>query len=161
MSDISVRLSWAEILLAASVGSMRNVQSLKCGRNPGNGCGVDNTWTLNIEGAAGEMAVAKYAGAFWSGAIGDLAASDVTGPRYQVKTNTSRRYDDLILRQSDPDEFQYVLVLSFLPDFVICGWLYGHEGKQTQWLRDGTPGRPAFFVPRAVLRPIDQLVGAT
>src|SRR4029077_16732613 len=129
---VRVHLSWAEILLAANVGCMRNEQSLKLGRQPGNGAGVANTWTLNIEGSAGEMAIAKYFGVFWSGAIGDIMAADI-GCRYQVKTNTSRRFDDLVIRQSDPDDCLYILVLSFLPDFILAGWASASDAKQQKW----------------------------
>jgi hypothetical protein len=153
--SVRILLTWAEVVVAAQVGCMRNIQSLRANRPPGNGLGVDNTWTVNIEGAAGEMAAAKHLGVFWSGAIGDLKADDA-GP-YQVKTNTSRKFDDLILRHTDADDRYYLLVLSFLPEFELCGWIYGKDGKQAKWLRDGTPGRTAFFVPRAALHPLHSL----
>lgn len=155
MEDIVVTLSWAEIMLAAHVGCMRNVQSLRAEREPGNGIGIENTWSPNIEGACGEMALAKYLGVYWSGNIGNLKADDVGS--YQVKTNMSRRLDDLILRDTDTTERFYVSVLSFLPRFIICGWIHGPDGKQGKWKREGSPGRPAFFVPRNVLHDIDTL----
>lgn len=152
--DIEVTLTWAEVLLAASVGVMRNVQSLRNKCDPGT-AGVDDTWTRNIEGAAGELAVAKYLNVCWSGEIGNYRAADV-GP-YQVKTNTSRRLDDLILRDTDPTDSLYISVLSFLPRFVLCGWITGLDGKQECWLREGAPGRPAYFVPRRLLLPLAEL----
>jgi hypothetical protein len=158
MSDdsVTIRLSWAEVLIAASVGCMRNVQCLQGKREPSADMGLDNTWTPNIEGAAGEAAVAKHLGIYWFGAIGNLKADDV-GP-YQVRTNTSRRLDDLILRPKDRDDRVYVSVLSFLPEFIICGWIGGADGKQAEWLRNGSSGRPpCYFVPRSVLHPLDTL----
>lgn len=160
MSDnIKITLTWAEILLAATVGMIRNIQSLKTERKGGNNVGKADSWTLHIEGAMGECASAKYLDCFWNGEHGDYSAPDV-GP-YQVKTNTSRRWDDLILKNSDvvklPDDAIYISVLSFVPDFIICGWITVGEAKQEQWWREGTPGRPAYFVPRAALHSMDDL----
>lgn len=148
-----IKLTWAEVLLAANVGVLRNVQSLKLGRKR---IGNDDTWDCNIEGACGEMAVAKNFGNFWSGAIGNIDADDVG--TYQVKTNTSRKWDDLILRKWNKPDRIYIGVLSFLPSFTITGWIYGEEGMQEKYYRDGRPGMPAYFVPRSVLRPLDTLL---
>jgi hypothetical protein len=166
-----INLTWAEMLLAANVGVMRNVQNLKLGQGRIDGQarqlggmdytqarqfgGMDYTWSTHIEGAAGEMAVAKYLGRFWSGAIGFIKADDV-GP-YQVKTNTSRKWDDLILREwNDPAKI-YISVLSFVPKFVIAGWVLGSEGMKKEFHREGTPGMPAYFVPRLSLHPMSDL----
>jgi hypothetical protein len=154
--DIRVRLTWSEVLIAANVGVMRNVQCLRGNLEPSASMGLDNTWTPNIEGAAGEMAVAKHFGRYWNGNIGDLKADDV-GP-LQVRTNTSRRLDDLILRPKDRDDRVYISVLSFLPEFVLCGWITGIDGKREEWLREGSLGRPpCYFVPRDALESLADL----
>jgi hypothetical protein len=158
--DITITLTWAEMLIAANIGVMRNVQSLKLGRGRMDSLttqfgGMDYAWSTNIEGAAGEMAVAKHLGLFWSGAVGDIKANDV-GP-YQVKTNTSRKWDDLILRDwNDPNKI-YIGVLSFVPKFVITGWIAGSDGMKKEFHRDGVPGMPAYFVPRSLLKPMSDL----
>lgn len=152
-----VTLSWAEMLVAANVGVMRNVQCMKQGRGQGQRhtiSGLD-PWGVNIEGAAGEMAVAKYLGTFWSGALGDFDAKDVG--RYQVKTNTSRKWDHLIIRDWNPRDGIYIGVLSFMPRYVITGWISGEDGMKQEFFRDGLPGVPAYFVPRAALRPLSEL----
>lgn len=155
---VEIILTWAEVLVAAQIGAMRNVQSLKAGRSGGNGVGRENTWTLNIEGACGEMALAKHLNKYWSGAIGDLKADDVG--TLQVKTNTSRKYDDLILRKSDRANRYYVSALSFIdevPRFLLTGWVYGADAMVPEHWRDGTPGRTAFFFPRKLLNPMATL----
>lgn len=153
MEDIRVRLSWTEILLAADVGIMRNVQSLRGRWTPSAEQGFENSWTPNIEGAAGEMAVAKYLAVYWGGIVGDPKADDVG--EYQVRTNASRRLDDMILRPGDRKDRIWISVLSFLPEFVICGWIAGRDGMNSKYLRQGTPGRPdCYFVPRSALQPM-------
>jgi hypothetical protein len=158
MDEVRVRLTWAEVLVAAQVGCMRNVQSLRGNWRPVGGCGLDDSWTANIEGACGEMVVAKHLGFYWTGALGDPTADDA-GP-YQVRTNASRRLDDMALRDRDKPKLDkvFISVLSFLPEFVICGWLYGHEGFREEWRRNGSPGRdPLYWVPRSALRPLATL----
>lgn len=154
------RLTVTEMMVAAYVGSCRNVQSLKQNWEPGAGVGLFNTWTPNIEGVGGEMAAAKALNIYWQPIVGDHRADDV-GP-YQVRTNISRKLDDLCLRPKDRPDRIYISVLSFMPEFEIIGWVTGEEGKQEKWLRDGSLGRPkCFYVPRSVLHPMSQLPAAT
>jgi hypothetical protein len=156
MNRWRVKLSQTELMIAAYVGSARNVQSLTRDWKPGAGAGVLNTWTLNIEGAGGEMAAAKALNIYWLPVIGDPDANDV-GP-YQVRTNISRQYDDLCLRPRDRPGRIFIGVLSFCPEFEICGWILGQDGKREEWLRDGTPGRPpCYYVPRSALAPMETL----
>jgi hypothetical protein len=158
--DIEVILTWAEVLTAAHVGCMRNVQSLKLGRSDtdvrvNQDGDIDFAWGSNIEGAAGEMATAKHLNLFWSGAVGNIRANDVGG--YQVKTNTSRRWDDLILRRRNSPDKIYISVLSFLPRFVLTGWISGTEAMKEEYYREGTPGMPGYFFPRKLLRDMNTL----
>ena len=167
MSDVEVILTWAEMLVAAHIGCMRNIQSLRLGRSRTDilpthqDGGMDCAWSSNIEGAAGEMAVAKHLGRFWSGAVGDIGADDVSG--YQVKTNTSRKWDDLILRKRNRPDRIYISVLSFIAPnpgaakLIISGWINGVDAMQEKYYRDGIPGMPAYFFPRDMLHPIDTL----
>lgn len=157
---VEVVLTWAEMLIAAHVGSMRNVQSMKLGRGRIASVthqfgGMDFAWSSNIEGAAGEMVVAKHLDRYWAGAIGDIHADDV-GP-YQVKTNTSRKWDDLIIRKWNKPERVYISVLSFVPSFVITGWIWGADVMKDEYYREGTLGMPAYFIPRSLLKKMSDL----
>lgn len=151
-----VQLSWLEMMVAAQVGAARNIQSLKQNWEPAAGVGLVNSWTLNAEGAAGEMAVAKLLNVYWEPIAGDSKASDV-GP-FQVRTNISRKHTDLCLRPKDRDDRIYISVLSFAPIFEVVGWITGADGKQQKWLRAGAPDRPdCFYVPRSELHAIAEL----
>ena len=141
--------------MAAMIGISRNVKGTgKAGRY-----GVDqvrNGWQIHCDGACGEAAVAKAFGLYWDGSIGDFGATDVG--EYQVRTNPNE-WGDLILHERDNDADPYILVLSHgSPDFNLRGWIYGSEGKLSEYWRDGSPGRPAFFVPQDKLRPIEELI---
>jgi len=159
--EVSVRLTWPEILYqAAPVGCARNVQALAKKYKPGASAPMDDTWTFNIEGACGELAVAKHLKMFWSGNVGNPRAPDV-GP-YEVRTNTSRRLDDMILRDKDMKEKSdrvFISVLSFAPEFIICGWYFCCDAKEhPRWKRAGSAEREdCWFVPRDELHPLHKL----
>ena len=156
MNEHRVLLTATEMMVASYVGSARNVQSLKETWEPHAKAPAANGFTFNIEGAAGEMAVAKLLRVYWQPIVGNAKADDV-GP-YQVRTNISRTYDDLCLRPKDREDRCYISVLSFAPVFIILGFIRGADGKQQKWLRDGTPGRPqCFYVPRSALLDLSEL----
>src|SRR5215510_5846982 len=92
---MKVTLVESEIMIAAYVGSARNTYAVLHKWRSRAGMSLEQNWTAHIEGAAGELAVAKALGLYWRPNVGVLDADDV-GP-YQVRTNISRRYTDLCL----------------------------------------------------------------
>jgi hypothetical protein len=153
-------LTWPEIVQATIVGCMRQIDSLKKKSKQGNNRKDKDNWTPHIEGAAGELAVAKYCKGYWPGTVGNPEAPDVciNGQWYEVKTNTSRRWTDLIAMEKDTDVYSYIGVLSYLPDFYITGWLPAKDVKDKKWWREGDPDRWAHFVRAGALKPIDDLL---
>jgi hypothetical protein len=153
----SVTLTSAEIMQAAMVGSMRQATNLRDGRRDADGFEGEG-WSEHIEGAAGECAVAKALGVFWSGRLGILHEGDVR--RIEVRTRSREDYQ-LILKRRDPDDRQYVLVRGKCPSFTLVGWCWGHEGKRDEYWADpaGKNGksRPNYFVPDCALRPMSEL----
>lgn len=149
-----VKLSATELMVASYVAACRNVQAILKGWNTDN-CGPD-TFRTNFEGAAGEMATAKALNVYWEPIVGNPAAPDVG--KFEVRTNMSRKHEDLCLRPHDKDDRAYISVLSFLPYFDVIGWVWGREGKDQKWLRDGSPDRAqCFYVPRKFLRDMEEL----
>lgn len=144
-------LSPVEMEIAAHVGARRQLENLIKHRQDAHGAPRDGGWSLHIEGAAGEMAVAKWANRHWNGNLGDLDADDVG--RLQVRTRSRHDYE-LILHPSDPDDRAFILVTGLAPCFVLRGWIWARDGKRQEWWRDPAGGRPAFFVPQSVLRPM-------
>jgi hypothetical protein len=146
-----------EMMIGGYVGTGRQVQALNRRMQGRADCDELDSWTKHVEGAQGEMATAKVLNIYWQPIIGDPEADDV-GP-YQVRTNGSRRLDDMVLRPwKDKPDRVYISVLCFAPRFVVLGWILGADGMQQQWYRDGSPGRPkAFWVPRNALHDLDEL----
>jgi len=151
---VEVTLDPHEFLYAAMVGVTRQIGNLRGRRQNRYGAEHEDPWRLHIEGACGEMAVARHLGRYWSGALGNLKAADI-GIGVQVRTRSQPDYD-LILHPEDPDDDAFVLVTGCAPRFTLRGWIYGRDGKDDRWWQDPAGGRPAYFVPQSVLRPMGQ-----
>jgi hypothetical protein len=155
----SIELTWPEVVMAATQGIFRQISAIKNKRadkymddSPG--------WQTHIEGACGELAVAKFFDLFWSGNYGRLRADDV-GP-LQVRT-TAHATGRLIIYRADADEKIFVLVTGRAPNFCLRGWIRAREGKRAEWLDDplkqftNAPERRAYYVPIAALHPMSEL----
>jgi len=141
-------LTWPEALQAAMGGVMRQVLNLKAGRRHRFGANEAQAWDRHIEGAAGELAVAKTLGIYWPG-VGRLGGPDVG----TLQVRTARPGGRLIVHPSDADTDVFILVTGYLPEFTVQGWLYGHEAKNNAYWDDPTgTERDAFFVPAHALR---------
>lgn len=149
-----IELTLAEVIQAALAGVMRRVQNMKRGTRDRFGQPTTDYWSIDIEGCCGELAVAKYLGRFWSGAIGDISADDVGV--VQVRT-TGRESGRLILHPEDKDDRVFILVVGNAPRFDIRGWIIAQHGKRDEFWSDPGTGRPAFFVPQSALKPIEEL----
>ena len=143
-----IKLTEYELFYAAIVGVRRQVQAL-LGNLP-NRHGFDGDgWGVHIEGAAGEMAYAKFRNKYWSCSVGTFQSGGDVG-EVQVRTRSKQDYD-LIVRKDDPDDAFFVLVIGQSPSFRICGWMKGGDAKQDKWLQTHGGREPAYFVPQADL----------
>lgn len=151
MTDVS--LSWPEIRSAAYGGIDRMIRARAKGFAPAYGVPRDEI-AADIIGAIGEVVVAKTIGCYWTGDLGrtDGGAPDI-GP-FHVRTRP-RSDGELILWPNDRDDGPFLLVVfDRLPYFRIVGWCYGREGKVPEF--EATTGRPGYFVPQRVLRPLSE-----
>jgi hypothetical protein len=172
MSDPVVELTWAEILHAGNWGFMQQLQNAKLGRHaryggPDKDSDCIEALAVGVWGAVGEAAIAKWAGVYWNGNIGDLSARDLTGVGrvgVQVRTKPNRLSDmNLLLHPGDRDEDIFVLIGARPPQFRLAGWIYARDGKEREFWSDrpngsgrGT-GRFCFWIPERILRPMREL----
>jgi hypothetical protein len=157
-----IKLTYAQISMAAYVGVMRRTSNLKRGVAPKYGAtNGPGSWDLEVISCCAELAVAKYLNLFWCGSIGDFAAKDV-GRLVQVRS-TDKPTHRLILHPRDDDRDPFVLAIMIGADtFDLCGWIFAREGKcDAFWCDPSGTGRPAFFVPNEKLRPMAQLLDGT
>ena len=145
---IQIKLSPAEIQMAAFVGIQRTVQCIQTtGVNHRYGAKDTEAWQRSIEGALGECALAKHLDHFWS--KGTPGATDV-GP-HDVRA-THHANGKLIVHPGDDDNRRYYLITGILGKYVIHGYMYGKDAKQTKyWADPQNTGRWAYFVPQSDL----------
>lgn len=154
---MDVSLSESECRQAAYVGLNRRLGAMRAGSTEvyGSVAGGDY-WTVDIEAAAGELAVAKALGVFWcpkDSAEEDRQAGDVAG--LQVR-HTRRLSGSLICHNRDRDQDRFVLVLGAMPSFRVAGWIDAKSAKSEEFWREDVP-RAAFFVPQHKLFSLESL----
>lgn len=143
---MKIKLTSYEIIQGALSGILRQVENLKNGRVPAHGAGDYNNWQIHVEGALGELALAKYLRVYWSGK-GEFRGGDVGS--LQVRTSGYHN-GHLLLHHEDNDDDQFWFVTGVNGVYVVRGWIYGFDGKKEEFWREDT-GRPAFFVPQSAL----------
>lgn len=149
-----VDLSLSEMLNACVVGGLRHYQSTEKGLlcKHGFDASKNSPLAIHVDGACGEIAVAKLRGRYFGGLVNSFKAADL-GDNVQVRTRSSHDYD-LIVRSNDNPEHIYVLVTGAAPRLCVRGWLYGHEAQQDSFLRAYGGREAAYFVPAQSLRPV-------
>ena len=155
MGVLCTRLVMLQMNLAIEVAKLRNAKALENGCAPGNKQPPENTLRDDINGAMGELVVAKYLNHYWDGTQRDLDAPDV-GP-YEVRTNGTRRFRDLRLQPEDYDDRIFISVVGFCPKFQILVWIAGIDGKVSDNWKELAPDRPCFCVKPEDLHPMDTL----
>jgi hypothetical protein len=147
---VMIRLRWSEVMLAAHVGTMRRVFALQHDKAAAYGARDEGAWDNDINGAAAEMACAKWVNTYWNGTIGITSGHDVGGLIGVRSCTPGRR---LILHPRDQNEAPFVLAWVRVPPLVeLCGWMLASEGKQQEfWCDPSGTGRPAYFVPAGKL----------
>jgi hypothetical protein len=73
-----------------------------------------------------------------------------------VKTRSKTCYDLIVQKGSDPRK-KFVLVTIESQKTLLHGWCYGEEAMQERFWADPARGRPAYFVGKEHLRPMETL----
>jgi hypothetical protein len=156
MASVAVQLTNREMAMAADCGIMRNIAAIIDERDDAYGLDEDDGgWSKHVEGACGEVAVAKVLGRFWSPTVNVFNAPDI-GRTIGVRTRSRHDYD-LNIRPNDKPQHAYVLVTGRAPNFIVRGYIIGADARRGKWLRDYGGRPPAWFVPQASLLDIDEL----
>ena len=150
-SPVQVALTLAEVHFAVTTGAKRQLEAMRMGLKDRYGAKPSEAWGIHIEGAAGEMAVAKALGIYWQAGVNTFHDPDVGD--LQVRTRSRHDYE-LIVRENDNDKADFVLVTGRIPTFQVIGYIRGRDAKRSEWLRTHGGRAPAYFVPQAALNPI-------
>lgn len=159
-TPIDITLSKMEFFQAAQTGMMRQYTNVLQGRRDKHTYGKkkDNGWSIHIQGACGEAAVARFLNVFWLGEVGsnlDKFKFDVGN--LQVRTRLEHLHDLIIYPDDDP-EHVFILVTGEAPAFKIWGWCLGKFGQDERFLKAVTQDRPpGYFVPKRWLLPMGRI----
>lgn len=151
---IHVTLNSYELAQAGTTGLLRNIAALKRGYKNKN---ENANWQNHVEGACGEVAVAKLLGKYWGGSINTFKeGGDLDSTGWEVRTRSSHQYD-LIIRKDDADDRVFILVTGNAPNYQVHGWILAADGKRPKWLKDYGGHGEAYFVPKDALRRLGDL----
>jgi hypothetical protein len=112
---------------------------------------------IHLLGAAGEMAVASFLGMkehLYQETEARRGSDDLPG--MDIKTRSRHKYD-LIVQKNEDARKKFVLVTIECQKTFLHGWCYGHEALQERFWADPARGRPAYFVGKEHLRPMETL----
>jgi len=156
--SISVELKSYELAQACQTGYMRHIKAIEAGYDQDRGIEREaNHWQRHIEGACGEIAVAKAMKVYWGGGISTFDAhGDIDGTGWEVRTR-SKHGHDLILRHGDKDDRKYILVTGTAPKYEVHGWILGADAKQQKYLKFVQQIGRAFFIPQQDLQTLGSL----
>jgi hypothetical protein len=126
------------------------------GRNGGASFG-SKALDIHLLGAAGEMAVASYLGMkheLYKETEAKKGSDDLPG--VDIKTRSKASYDLIVQKNEDPKK-KFVLVTIENQQTLLHGWCYGKDAMQEKFWADPARGRPAFFMPKENLHPMETL----
>lgn len=150
-----IKLEWYELQVAAACGASRQIESFRLSAQPKLNYW---SWHSHIEGAAAELAVAKYLNCHFPASVNTFKGADL-GKNIQVRARepNAKYPPQLIIRPTDQDDEVFVLVVGASPNWEIIGGIVGRDGKRPEWIKDPGNKGPAYFVPKHYLKPLSQL----
>ena len=161
-----VKLTQRELMLGSIVGLQRQVECQASSKNGNRSIseyqkrygnpGVKGLWNNAIEGALGELALAKHLNVYHTG-IGGYNYVDV-GEFYEVRTRPEV-YQQLFVKKKDNPDKYYVLVQGAYGEYKIRGWICGKEVFSTpSWYHsNGGNTSEQFWVPLEKMHHINEL----
>lgn len=107
-------------------------------------------------GCCSEYSTAWKTNLFWNENVGIINARDVGG--YVEVRYIERQGRRLIIHADSADDAPFVLVIVNPPRFELLGWQLAGDVKRKEFWSDPTGNdRPAYFVPRHVMRPMSEI----
>lgn len=154
---VTVRLEWYEAELAAYVGARRQLESLKRGSKENTRHSTASAIDNHVQSAGAEKAVAKRLNIDWGATINTFQSGPADCGR-AVEVRWRRMDYELKVRQTDADDRYFILARGEMPEYILVGWIQGRDAKKAEWLKDpGGYGKPNYFVPDDLLRPMSEL----
>jgi hypothetical protein len=150
---MKVELKTSELVFAAQIGVKRQLDALENTRKTR--FVPSGWWDVHINGACGELAVARALNCFWCG--GHFRSRDVA--EYQVRT-THHQTGRLTIHDDDNNNDIFILVIGDgrTRVFDIVGWIKAIDGKRPEYWVEMQSGTWDFMVPQSALHPFEELL---
>jgi hypothetical protein len=155
-----VTLTRDELIWATQGGVIRQIDALLKNRVQFFGDPQTSLWITNIQGCIGEVAAAKFFGAYWTPNYDNPSRVPDFGVRGQARSS-SRIDAPLRMWEKDDPEHTFVRVWVQAPHCYLVGWLPGEEAMVPEWekppqvvKKDGKPDQQVrrWEVPIGALR---------
>jgi hypothetical protein len=157
---VSVQLTEEELLLATSEGTRR--QNYNSSHNVRGRGGApergDHSLKINIDGAIGEYAAAKYLGLakHLYTEYKPVPNSVDLPPNIDVKTPCAHNRRLVIFLNDDPQKI-FLLATYEGEEIQLHGWSYGYRVMKDCFIEDPIGRGARYYVPKSALFPVDAL----
>lgn len=148
---VEIKVTTWEMMSAALVGVMRQIEDLRAGRRHRWGHAFVPAWQNNIEAAISEFAVAKHLGVFWPGK-GKIKDPDL-GDNIEVR-HSGKHDNSLIIRDGDNPESIFYFVTGLYGEYRIRGKIKGADAMKFPQTCPTNDDNYAWFIPPEKLIPI-------
>lgn len=143
-----------ELKICEWVGKKRYQHAVDYKRNPGNGpSSRDPSPANHIRGAECEFAGSVILNLWWRPTIGQIDQRDIGG--LVDARSTVLGEGRLVIRETDPDDVPFILILKRTPLYFALGWMFAGVAKR--WPLLTAFGDPAHFIPQSELWEVDRL----
>ena len=148
-----VTLSLAEMLHGTNLGVIRMYESHNHGGKHKHGFYNSNLDPLcmNVQGAIGEIVVAKVRNLYFMPTVNTFKAADI-GSNVQVRLRTKHEWQMIVRDDDDPDHI-FVHVTGSGPVYCIRGWAYGKDVMKPEYRQNHGNRIESWFVPEEALKP--------
>jgi hypothetical protein len=165
-SSYLIRLPWVAMEQVYIAAAHRITESAIQQLNPHQSTSFDGAWNLRfqreVNGYGAQLAFCHVIGVEWEPKINVFHYQPDVAPDWDI--SCTHLYDGcLIVRDNEPDDRKYVLVVARYgynqPTFEIIGAINGVDAKKDKYLRDPGATRASWFVPAKDLKSIHEMVG--
>jgi hypothetical protein len=153
-SRVWVTLTLSEMLHCGNVGIIRHYEAEIANRQTDKKFEMTQKSLIgaHVEGAMGEMVVAKARGKYFMPTVNNFKEADL-GANVQVRLRMFHHWD-LIIRDNDNPEHIYVLVTGTGPEFCIRGWCHAKDVMLPEYRKNHGGSGEAWFIPESALKPM-------
>jgi hypothetical protein len=151
---MKIQLEEGEIRIAAAIGVEKSIRAIRHGLQHRWGTPEDaSMWHNNIEGAMGEIAVAKYRGIYWGGSLDSFLTLPDVGTNLLVRTRSKPIYQLFVRQHELHDNMIYVLVRGRCPNYEVIGYINGAAVKMPEYWDSSWN---AYLIPDEVLNDFEE-----